>query len=74
MLNGIQLTPEQYDRQNEFYRATLKTGVVTTSEAYSLAQMLLQDEMFGLETRTAEQMELARNFAIALSQVGVLQP
>ena len=68
-LSDIRLTPTQCKRQNEFYQSTLKTGVVTTSQALRLAQMLLQDELLGLSARTPAQLQIAKEFALALSEV-----
>lgn len=67
-LADIRLTPEQCKKQQRYYDATLKTGVVTASQALLLARMLLQDELLGLEARSAYQQNLAREFALAVSE------
>lgn len=68
-LADIRLTPEQCKRQQIFYDATLKTGVVTASQALLLARMLLQDELLGLQARSPQQQKLAKEFAEAISEV-----
>ncbi|HEY9830887.1 MAG TPA: hypothetical protein V6D26_09920 [Stenomitos sp.] len=67
-LADIRLTPEQCKRQETFYKTTLATGVVTSSQALLLARMLLQDELLGLEARTPAQQQMAREFALAISE------
>lgn len=67
-LTDIRLTPEQCKRQETFYKTTLATGGSTASQALLLARMLLQDELLGLDARTPAQQQLAREFALAISE------
>lgn len=67
-LADIRLTPSQCLRQETFYKTTLATGVVTSSQALLLARMLLQDELIGLSARTPAQQQLALEFALILSE------
>lgn len=68
-LADIRLTPEQCKRQQIFYDTTLKTGVVSASQALLLSRMLLQDELLGLQARTPAQQQMAKEFAEAVSEV-----
>ncbi len=68
-LADIRLTADQTTRKNQFYKEVLKTGAVTPSQAYLLADMLLQDELLGLQARTPAQLQLAKEYAIALAGV-----